>query len=80
MFTSYETLKEVFEDNSLIMATVSSFSYGSYIDELIKEIRPSIHEVPGERRQLPGLIRKGRASYLLTAPEEVEMLLNLPVA
>lgn len=76
LFAPYGTLREVFTDNSLIMATVSSFSYGSYIDKLIKEIKPKIHEVPGERRQLAQLIKKGRASYLLTAPEEVEMLVR----
>jgi len=76
LFASYGTLKEVFTDQSLILATVSSFSYGSYIDKLIKETKPKMHEVPGERRQLPNLIRKGRASYLLTAPEEVEMLVR----
>lgn len=76
LFESAETLKEIFANKFLIMATVSSFSYGSYIDELIQEMKPRIHEVSGERRQLPNLIRKRRASYLLTAPEEVEMLVK----
>ena len=75
-FASYQTLREVFSDDTLVMATISSFSYGPYIDELIKELPPKIHEIPGERIQLVRLIKKGRASYLLTAPEETEMLVK----
>ena len=74
-FGSYTTLKEVFSDPSLIMATIRSFSYGRHIDTLIKGIAPRMHVVPAERKQLPRLIDRGRASYLLTAPEEIEMLL-----
>lgn len=76
MFARHETLRDVFLDKSLIMATMSAFSYGSYIDGLRKDVFPKTHEISSRQNLLPKLIMKGRAAYMLTAPEEVETLVR----
>ena len=76
LFASHTTLREVFSDKSLIMATMSAFSYGSYIDQLMKDASPKTHEISSKQNLLPKLIMKGRAAYILAAPEEVETLVR----
>jgi len=76
MFAPHKTLREVFLDKSLIMATMSAFSHGSYIDGLMKDVSPKIHEISSRQNLLPKLIMNGRAAYMLTAPEEVETLVR----
>jgi polar amino acid transport system substrate-binding protein len=76
LFAPHTTLREVFSDKSLIMATMSAFSYGSFIDQLMKDISPKTHEISSKQKILPKLIMKGRAAYMLTAPEEVETLVR----
>lgn len=76
MFAPHKTLREVFSDKSLIMATMSAFSYGSYIDQLMEHVSPKTHEISSKQNLLPKLIMKGRAAYMLTAPEEVQTLVR----
>jgi len=76
LFTRYSTLYQLFTDRSLVMGNISSFSYGNYIDRLMKDLNPPVHEIPTRRGMLPALIKKKRAHYLLSAPEEVETLIH----
>ncbi|HOO46364.1 MAG TPA: transporter substrate-binding domain-containing protein [Deltaproteobacteria bacterium] len=76
LFTGYSTLHQLFTDRSLVMGNISSFTYGSYIDRLMKDLRPATHEISTSRGTLPALIKKKRVHYLLSAPEEVETLIH----
>ncbi|MCF6179958.1 MAG: transporter substrate-binding domain-containing protein [Geopsychrobacter sp.] len=75
-FADYSTLHEVFSDRTLIMATMSAFSYGDVIDQLLTDLRPQTHEISSEQSILPKLLLKGRVAYMLTAPEEIGMLVR----
>ncbi|HOS97579.1 MAG TPA: transporter substrate-binding domain-containing protein [Deltaproteobacteria bacterium] len=75
LFSSHTVLSEVFSDTSLVLATVSSFSYGDYVDRLLRTHCPRMHVVSTDRSVLTRLIKMRRASYLLTAPEEVDTLI-----
>ena len=78
LFSPYKTLKEVFSDKSLIMATMSAFSYGTFIDKLMKDDFPKTHEISSKQELLPTLIMSGRVAYMLIAPEEIEALVRSP--
>ncbi len=76
LFASYKTLRQVFADKALTMATLKAFSYGAVIDRLIEEGAPRTRVISGQQNLLPKLLMKGRASYMLTAPEEIDMLIR----
>jgi uncharacterized protein (TIGR02285 family) len=76
LFSSHTVLSEVFSDTDLVMATVSSFSYGDYVDRLLQTHSPRMHVVSTDRSVLTRLIKMKRATYLLTAPEEVDTLIT----
>lgn len=75
-FMTYKTLRQLFSDRSLVMGNISSFSYGIYIDQLMKDLSPTTHEISTRRGILPALLLKKRADYLLSAPEEIDMLIQ----
>ncbi|RJP80810.1 MAG: hypothetical protein C4522_07080 [Desulfobacteraceae bacterium] len=75
-FQPYRTLKEVFSDKTIVLGIMSEFSYGSYIDDLIKNDPPSNIEITSKQSMIPGLIVKKRAAFMLVSPEEVETLLQ----
>lgn len=72
----HRTLQDVFGDTSLVMAQVASFSYGQAIDRMLTEITVRNLTVSSTQKVLPRLILEGRASYMLVAPEEVDILLR----
>jgi polar amino acid transport system substrate-binding protein len=72
----HRTLQDVFSDTSLVMAQVASFSYGQTIDRMLAEIIVRNLTVSSTQKVLPRLILEGRASYMIVAPEEVDMLLR----
>lgn len=72
----HRRLQDVFGDTSLVMAQVASFSYGQTIDRMLTEIIVRNLTVSSTQKVLPRLILEGRASYMLVAPEEVDMLLR----
>ena len=73
-FSTFETLKNLFSDKSKTLLRLSGFSYGAYIDNLIKSTAPSIQSISGKQAQLAMLIKHRKGNYMLIAPEEVEML------
>lgn len=72
----HATLSELFADRGLIIGLIDAFSYGAYVDELLAAQQPRAHKVPNDQSTLPKLIMKGRADYMLVAPEEIEHLLK----
>ncbi len=75
-FSGLYTLRQVFQDKSLAVVTMSAFSYGNYIDKLIKDTSPNLYKISSEQNTLPKMIMKNRASYMLIAPEEVDRLIE----
>jgi len=74
-FKKYHTLAEIFADNSLIMARMSSFSYGSYVDHLMEEYSPASSFYSGSQAALLHAIDTGKVTYMLVAPEEVQQMI-----
>ena len=74
--TDHISLKGVFSEKSFVMGTVSTFSYGSFIDGLIEDSSPQIFEVKAKQSQTIKLISAGRITYILIAPEEIEALIR----
>ena len=73
-FAKLKTLREVFGDRHLIMARMSEFSYGTFVDRLLGELVPKSRFFTGEQKDLLQAIATGQASYMLVAPEEIDML------
>ncbi len=71
----YTGLKDVFFDQSLIMAKIEAFSYGTTIDTWINNYAPRIHRISSDQSVLPHLLLINRASYMLVAPEEINTML-----
>jgi len=75
-FKKYHSLKEIFADKQLIMARMSSFSYGSYVDHLMNQYPPVTLFLSGSQSALLRAVATGKASYLVIAPEEVDNLIS----
>ncbi len=74
-------LKRVFLHKSLVMGRVAGFSYGGYVDRIMKQHAGFRFERAPNQKDLIRMLASGRISYLLVAPEEVDTLLeqtNLP--
>ena len=72
----HDTLADIFWDKSLVMARMASFSYGSYVDNLLQSIPVRSVIIPTTNDVLPKLLLSQRASYMLVAPEEIPNLLR----
>lgn len=72
----HKTLKDVLSDRSLTIALIDSFSYGEYIDGLIRQLSPVTHTISSQQNLLPAIILNYRASFMLIAPEEIGTLLT----
>ena len=75
-FIHYDTLQQVFSDKTLIIGQMGSFSYGSFVDELLTRILPKRLTIATQQSTLLKLIDRGRISYILVAPEEIPNLIN----
>ncbi len=76
LFDKHTSIKDVFADRSLILSMINSFSYGKLMDEWINNYAPRSHKIYGNQSLLPRLIISNRASYMLIAPEEIDMMLE----
>ncbi len=76
LFDKHKTIKDVFADQTLSLSTIDSFSYGKSIDTWINNYAPKIHKISSNQSLLPKLILNNRASYMLIAPEEIDMMLH----
>jgi len=73
---NYSTLKEIFLDKKLTSTKIDGFSYGTFVDQLIKELSPAFYTITGEQQQLIRMLAKERMTYLLVAPEEIATLIK----
>ncbi len=76
LFEKHDTIRDVFADRSLILAKIDSFSYGTIMDEWINNYAPPTHVLSSRQSLLPRLILTNRATYMLIAPEEIDMMLE----
>jgi polar amino acid transport system substrate-binding protein len=76
LFDKHSALKDILSDPSLIMGTLSAFSYGTDVDWSIRKFRPKTHELKTEQMGLIKLLLIGRISYILSSPEENETLIR----
>lgn len=72
----YSTLKEIFLDKKLTSTKIDGFSYGTFVDKLIKDLKPTFYTITGEQQQLIRMLAKGRMTYMLVAPEEIATLIK----
>ena len=73
---NYSTLKEIFLDKRLTSTKIDGFSYGTFVDQLIKDLSPEFYTITGEQQQLIRMLAKERMTYLLVAPEEIATLIK----
>lgn len=73
-FAGLPTLRKVFSRDGLTMARMAEFSYGTYVDSLLRELTPKSVFFTGNQSNLLQAIVDHRASYMLVAPEEITML------
>lgn len=76
LFQSYRNLKDVFLDKTIVFGAMSEFSYGLYIDDLLKNHSLSKIEITSRQAIIPEMILKGRATFMIITPEEIDTLLQ----
>lgn len=75
-FQPYHSLGEIFKDQNLVMARMSSFSYGAYVDRLMEQHPPTSLSLSKSQTDLLHAIDTGKATYMLVAPEEAEQIIS----
>lgn len=76
LFHNKETLAELLKDDSLTLGLVEGYSYGHEVDGLIEKEAPQTQLVVGGYPQLVRLLAAGQFTYIVVAPEEVDMLIG----
>ncbi len=71
----HHSLEDIFADTTLIMARMSSFSYGAYVDQLMQRHAPASSFFSRSQKALLQALNNGSATYMLIAPEEVDGLI-----
>ncbi len=72
----YKTLAAAFANKELIFGRADGFSYGDIIDGLIARLKPRTDTTNPKHEQLVRMLAKGRFSYVLVAPEEVDTMIE----
>lgn len=75
-FERFSDLATIFKTEKLVMARMSSFSYGTYVDRLLERFNPTSFFASKAQLDLLKAIADGTADYLLIAPEEVDELIR----
>ena len=65
------SLTDIFANKKLVMGRICSFSYGEYVDHLMKQRSPASYFLSSSQADLLKAIYTGSATYMLVAPEEV---------
>ena len=74
-FKAMSTLGDIFRQKDLKRGVVANFSYGSYVDDLSKKLKPQTIASNDQVHMIKMLLGR-RFSYMLIAPEEVEELIR----
>jgi hypothetical protein len=76
VFEKFSGLNGIFSDPQLVMARMSSFSYGDYVDQLLERKNPRSFFSTHSQSELIRSIEQGKADYMLIAPEEANDLIR----
>lgn len=74
-----QSLAEVLSDKELIMGAKEGYSYGTVLDEKIKQYAPRIDWTFHENLQMLIKVHAGRNDYFFLAPEEADGLIESSV-
>lgn len=76
IFEKFDDLRTLFKAEGLVMARMSSFSYGSYVDDLLEKLNPTSFFETESQLGLLQSIAEGNSDYMLIAPEEIDELIG----
>lgn len=71
-----KALFSVLQDRNLTLLIKSGYSYGKYIDALIKSEKPTQVKVTVENKNMIRMLYRGRGDYIFMAEEEAEGLIE----
>ncbi|WP_321367742.1 transporter substrate-binding domain-containing protein [uncultured Desulfuromusa sp.] len=74
-FKDAKTLAEIFTNRALTIARMGSFSYGTYVDQLLEKLSPKSRFYSKKQSSLLQALHANQASYMLIAPEEIEQII-----
>lgn len=72
----YTTLKMLFEDSNKRIMVKSDYSYGFYIDELIKKYKPESLATTRDNIEMLGMLRQGLADYFIISEDEAFLMIH----
>ncbi len=70
------SIVDLFKNKDLVWGRISFFSYGKFVNELNKEIRPRTLQVDGSQLDLIRMLKYKRFSYILISPEQINYLVK----
>ena len=73
---SGQTIEKVFQNKDLTLLIKSGYSYGLFIDNLIKKYNPNHDEVTVENINMLRMINLARVDYFFTTKEEMKSLIK----
>lgn len=76
LFASKENLNQILRDERGSIGLLGGYSYGTIVDHKIREANPPQQLVTGGYPQLMRMLAAERFTYLLVAPEEVDILIK----
>lgn len=75
--TSGETLSRALGTPHLRLLVKSGYSYGRYVDGLIRKIQPLTVTITGENLDMLHMLNQGRADFFFVSEEEADRLIKL---
>lgn len=75
-FSHYDQLSELLHAPDLVLGVLEGYSLGNVVDTMISDAKPQKMIASGGYPQLVRMLAAGRFSYLIVAPEEVDVLIT----
>jgi len=66
------TLDDLFSDNKKVMLVKEAYSYGQYVDQMVKKNKPRRLMLAIDTAEMLLALSRRKADYMLIAPEEIE--------
>ena len=76
LFAEAQSLAQVLSDDSLVLGVLGGYSFGAEVDALIEKHGPPVQVVVGGYPQLVRMLAAERFTYMLVAPEEMDVLIE----
>lgn len=70
-----DTLEGLFRDTKKVMLVKEAYSYGQYVDQLVKQLKPKRLILAIDQADLLAALLSQKADYMLMAPERVDQVL-----